>query len=75
MPRYELQNISDLEQKFIKLVEITRKLRYWEKKWKKDYGHANREAMKLWQQRADEFLDNLPIKETGSPLTTDNSQP
>jgi hypothetical protein len=58
-----IQNIQDLEKKFIELVQISMKMRHYKKKWDREYGAPNRNNLARWEERMDEFLGKLEIKD------------
>lgn len=49
--------------KFLEAVQLLQKLRFYKKKWEEHYGGANRNNLRRWEEKADEFLSSLKIEE------------
>jgi len=65
-------DIHDLEQRFLQLVKISFKLRHYKKKWDVEYGATNRMNLARWEEKMDEFLVSLNIKEDPGMAPNDN---
>lgn len=69
----EFKNDAELEQSFLRLIEITINLRKWTKEWDEHYGSFTLGKKKFWQQKADEYLEELKTKKKIIDNATDSS--
>lgn len=61
MSKIILSDINELEEKYLKAIEILIKLRKYKKKWDAEYGAANRNTLRRWEDNADAYLASLTI--------------
>lgn len=58
MATYRLKNVTP--EKLEELAKISHNLRHYSKIWKQHYGATNRNQMKVWEDKMDEWLqDNV----------------
>ncbi|MBE2229982.1 MAG: hypothetical protein IAE96_04990 [Chitinophagaceae bacterium] len=54
---------SQLPEKFLEAVQLLQKLRHFKRVWDTQYGAHNRNNLRRWEDKADEFLTSLTIEE------------
>jgi hypothetical protein len=63
---------NQLPEKFLEAVQLLQKLRHFKKIWDEHYGGTNRNNLRRWEDKADEFLSSLSIEEI--PDTNDTGK-
>ncbi len=63
---------DQLPVKFLEAVQLLQKLRHHKKIWDEQYGGTNRQNLRRWEDKADEFLSSLSIEEI--PDTNDDRE-
>lgn len=63
---------DQLPAKFLEAVQLLQKLRHHKKIWDEQYGGTNRNNLRRWEDKADEFLSSLTFEEI--PDTNDTGK-
>lgn len=64
-----LQDVPELEQKFLELVHISIKMRRAQKKFRQSYLGADLEKRRYWEEKMDTSIDELKLKEDHTFIT------
>ena len=52
---------SEVKEELKELAYLATGMREWQKKWKEDFGYANKENMKAWEKKMDEWIEKHKI--------------
>ncbi len=61
---------EEMADKLAELAKVLHNLRYWTKYWKQVYGSRARAQKEIWEQRADQLLDELGLSSHNDTLHT-----
>lgn len=50
---------EEQERSFVELIGIMIHLRKWTKEWGEHYGYERLESKKKWEQKADDYIEDL----------------
>lgn len=53
---------DQLPAKLLEAVQLLQKLRHFKKIWEENYGATNRNNLRRWEEKADEFLSSLTFE-------------
>ncbi len=56
-----VKDLADLEQKFLRAVQILKRMREAQIHWHEHYGYHAKIARQSWEEKADDFIEGLKI--------------